>query len=85
MGSVIEKCVNCISENAVKFEPATAHLLASYLGIGLRGSNVESYKEVCKLWVNNKAGQCTLGQLVCALFRSGLARLTCGIRPICKL
>ena len=82
---MMENCVNGINESAVAFESAKAHLLARNLGIGLKGSNVMSYKEVCKLWLNNNAGQCTLGQLVCALFRSGLARLACGLRPTCKL
>ena len=83
VGSVIETCIDRISHHAVIFEPAKAKLLARNLR--LWGINFESYKDVCKLWVNNKAGQCTLGQLVCALFRSGLARLTCGLRPVCKL
>ena len=80
-----ENCIDGINESAVVFEPAKAHLLARNLGIGLGGSKIMSYKEVCKLWLNIKAGQCTLGHLVCALFKSGLARLTCGLRPICTL
>ena len=82
---VIETCISRMSEHAVVFEPAKACILARNLGIGLRGNNVKSYKEVCKLWLHNKGDQCNLGQLVCGLFRSRLARLSCGLRPICKL
>ena len=86
--SQIERCINDLPEHAVTFELAKASTLAQNLGIaGIDGSNnFWSYKEVCKLWLNNNSGdQCTLSQLVCALFKSGLARLCCGLRPICML
>ena len=83
--SLIETCINSISDHVIAFELTKAHTLATNLGIGSGRNNFVSYKEVCMLWLSHKGVQCSLGQLVCALIKSGLARLTCGLRPICKL
>ena len=68
----------------IPFDPKKASTLASKLEIETEVA-VESYKEVFVQWMEEKGSEkCTYGQLVCALFESGLAKLASRLRPICE-
>lgn len=79
----IKNCLSSLNESCVPFEQEKAQLLAQNLEIDL--GDCQTYKDVClKCLEVMGSDKCTLGQVVCAFFRSGLARLCCELRPICK-